>query len=143
MEKRTLAALNLLRDNGIKPSPQRLAIYNYLCEHNTHPSVETVYGDLVQLYPTLSRTTVYQTLVALCEKDLAQKLTIEEGTMRFDATTSDHGHFRCTKCRRIFDFSLPKETQFPHPQGGFSVHRIHLYEYGICPECQGQYKDRT
>ena len=55
----------ILADAGIRPSIQRIAVYGYLCEHPVHPDVETVYDALNPIYPTLSKTTVYNTLKGL------------------------------------------------------------------------------
>ena len=97
----TLSLAQRLRNRKLRPSPQRIAVFKYLCDHKTHPTVDMVYKDLSPTNPTLSRTTVYQTLDALCTSGLALKLTIEENLMRFDADTSDHGHFLCTGCGNI------------------------------------------
>jgi len=53
---------------GIRPSVQRVAVYAYLCEHPVHPTVETVYSALSSDYPTLSKTTIYNTLRLFEEK---------------------------------------------------------------------------
>ena len=51
-----------LNKNGIRPSIQRIAIYKYIQEQPVHPTVDKVFTSLNKLYPTLSRTTVYNTL---------------------------------------------------------------------------------
>ena len=131
----TLSSAQHLRNSGLRPSQQRLAVFNYLCDHKTHPTVDMVYHELLPIYPTLSRTTVYQTLEALCENGLALKLTIEENVMRFDADTSGHGHFLCTGCGNVFDFFYSEKTSFPKPNAGFVVEQTHLYQKGRCPKC--------
>jgi len=125
-----------LRDCKLRPSPQRLAVFTYLCQHKTHPTAEMIYNDLVVTFPTLSLTTVYQTLDALCDNGLAVKLTIDDGLMRFDAETTSHGHFKCSGCGKIFDFAYPEKTIFPKPRDGFTVEQVHLYEHGRCPKCK-------
>ncbi|MCB0402432.1 MAG: transcriptional repressor, partial [Flavobacteriales bacterium] len=51
-----------LSSNNIKPSVQRIKIFEYLHENRQHPTVDTIYKDLVGHIPTLSKTTVYNTL---------------------------------------------------------------------------------
>ena len=51
-----------LLKHGIKPSIQRLAVMGYLLEHRTHPAVDEIYNALKAEVPTLSKTTVYNTL---------------------------------------------------------------------------------
>ena len=41
---------------------QRIAIMEYLMEHRTHPSADEIYTALSPSMPTLSKTTVYNTL---------------------------------------------------------------------------------
>ena len=67
-----------LTAHGIKPSVQRLEIMKYLMTHHTHPTVEDVYTALCKKIPTLSRTTVYNTLRMFAEHKAAQMLTIDE-----------------------------------------------------------------
>lgn len=129
------ASIQILRSHGLRPSPQRVAVEDYLCAHKTHPTAEAVYTALAPSYPTLSRTTVYQTLERLCGIGAAQKITIEDGEMRFDADTSNHGHFKCTACGKVFDFFYPAATTFPRPGDDFQVSQVQLYVRGLCPEC--------
>ena len=86
---------------GIRPSMQRTAIYEYLCTHPTHPTVDAVYRSLSATHPTLSRTTVYSTLRLLAEHGLVQAITIEDDELRYDAETKPHIHFKWANRRRF------------------------------------------
>lgn len=77
-----------LQNHNIKPSVQRIAIMNYLIEHRTHPTVDEIYTALSPSIPTLSKTTVYNTLKLLSEQGAAQTLTIDERNTCYDADTS-------------------------------------------------------
>ena len=77
-----------LQNHNIKPSVQRIAIMSYLMEHRTHPSVDEIYTALAPSIPTLSKTTVYNTLKLLSEQGAAQTLTIDERNTCYDAETS-------------------------------------------------------
>jgi Fe2+ or Zn2+ uptake regulation protein len=92
-----------LQNHNIKPSVQRIAIMNYLIEHRTHPTVDEIYTALSPSIPTLSKTTVYNTLKLLSEQGAAQTLTIDERNTCYDADTSPHGHFLCKRCGKIYD----------------------------------------
>lgn len=124
--------------HDLRPSPQRMAVMRYLLDHHTHPTAETIYAALSPNYPTLSRTTVYQTLEKFYETGLAQKIVIEDGEMRFDADTSNHGHFKCVKCGHVFDFFYSKNAPLPQMEGQFQIQEQHLYYKGICPECRSR-----
>ena len=51
-----------LKENGIKPSIQRIKIFQYLLDHYTYPIVDDIFRNLSTEIPTLSKTTVYNTL---------------------------------------------------------------------------------
>lgn len=136
--KPTILLVERLYSCGLRPTPQRVAVYTYLCapeNKSAHPSVETVYNALLAEYPTLSRTTVYQTLETLCACGLVSKLVIDEGEMRFEAEMSKHGHFKCTVCGKIYDFTYPETMDFPPPPEGFVIKKTFLYYKGTCRKC--------
>ena len=68
----------ILKDANIRPSIQRLAIFAFLKENKIHPDVETIFTQLSPLYPTLSRTTVYNTLQLFEENKIIQAVKIDE-----------------------------------------------------------------
>ena len=82
---------------NIKPSVQRIAIMDYLLAHKTHPSIDEIYLALCKDIPTLSKTTVYNTLKLFVEHGAALMLTIDEKNACFDGDTSLHAHFLCKK----------------------------------------------
>ena len=90
---------NHLIGYNIKPSVQRIAVMDYLLKHRTHPSVEEIYSALSGDMPTLSKTTVYNTLKLFAEQGAAQMLTIDEKNVCFDGDTSLHAHFLCKRER--------------------------------------------
>ena len=126
---------------GIRPSMQRTAIYEYLCTHPTHPTVDTVYRSLSATHPTLSRTTVYSTLRLLAEHGLVQAITIEDDELRYDAETKPHIHFKCRKCGRIDDVFIDgKIGEFnsmcaSSVGNGCTVDAIQTNVWGLCAEC--------
>ena len=126
-----------LQSFGIKPSVQRMAIMDYLLTHKTHPSIDEIYMALCDDIPTLSKTTVYNTLKLFVENGAAQMLTIDERNVNYDGDISFHAHFLCKKCNRIFD--LPAIQHEEHvaqfSMNGFAVQEIHQYYKGICPAC--------
>ncbi len=125
-----------LRQSGLCPTQQRIAVYEYLIQHRTHPTADTVYRALAETYPTLSRTTVYNTVHALAKAGLIRVVTIDADEQHFDAGIEDHGHFRCSECGKLYDFSLTADTVHPLLPDGFSVGTWDVYMTGICPHCQ-------
>lgn len=132
--------LRYLTEHGVKPSVQRLAVMDYLMEHHTHPTVDEIYSALLPNMPTLSKTTVYNTLKLLTEQGAAIQLTIDERNVCFDADTSAHAHFLCTRCGRVFDIPLRHpdmeyEAKIP---SGFITEQTAVYYRGCCCQCAEQ-----
>jgi Fe2+ or Zn2+ uptake regulation protein len=122
---------------NIKPSVQRIAIMNYLLTHSTHPTADEVYTNLSETMPTLSKTTVYNTLKLLSDNGAALMLTIDEYKVCFDGDTSLHTHFLCKECGKVYDLpaiSSDKEiTDFNI--GGHLITEVHYYYKGKCKDC--------
>ena len=125
-----------LKEHEVKPSFQRLKIFDYLKEQQNHPTVDNIYQELVNEIPTLSKTTVYNTLKLFISKGIVQIINIEDNETRYDADTSIHGHFKCLNCSKIYDFSL-ENTNINIPDlVGFDENQTHLYIKGICKICK-------
>ena len=95
--KKTEAYTRLV-ERGIRPSVQRIAIMDFLLKHPIHPNIEDVYNALENKVPTLSRTTVYNSLRLLSEQNAAQMITIDEHHVCYDGNIEPHVHFYCKKC---------------------------------------------
>ena len=91
-------ASTVLISHGIKPTLQRIAIMSYILEHRVHPTIEDVYNGLITNFPTLSKTTVYNTLRMFSEHSAAQMITIDEHRVCYDGDTHPHPHSRCPPC---------------------------------------------
>lgn len=127
-----------LQSHNIKPSVQRIAIMNYLMEHRTHPTVDEIYTALSPSIPTLSKTTVYNTLKLLSEQGAALTLTIDERNTCYDADTSTHAHFLCRNCGRIYDLECSDAVKkvVEMDMNGHDIQEIHYYYKGICKDCK-------
>lgn len=122
---------------GIKPSVQRIAIMDYLLKHRTHPCIDEIYMALCSEIPTLSKTTVYNTLKLFVEHGAAKMLTIDERNACFDADTTMHAHFQCKVCGKIYDIQLEEITSAIKllEKEGYAVEEANRYYKGICPHC--------
>ena len=130
---------SILVAHGIRPSKQRRAILSFIVEHPVHPTAEDVYRGLYKKIKTLSRTTVYNTLRLFCSRGAAQMVTLEENEMRFDACTAPHGHFKCSGCGKIYDFSCTDffpESYKKNLPAGFTPTDVQLYVHGFCDACR-------
>lgn len=105
--------------------------------HYTHPTVDDVYNALSPKMPTLSLTTVYNTLRMFSEKKVAQMLTIDDHHVCYDGDTSPHVHFFCRSCGKVLDMpeSAAPKLNDDRMMDGFMVDEVQLYYRGICAEC--------
>lgn len=129
------SAISRLRTAGIAASEPRIAILMYLDGNKTHPTVDAIYQQLAETHPTLSKTTVYNTLKLFASLNLVQQLNIENGELRYDPDTTIHAHFKCRRCGCVHDAqvdALPLPVHHPHI-GQLEATQIHFY--GLCDQC--------
>ena len=109
----------------------------YLMAHRTHPTVDEIYVALSPSIPTLSKTTVYNTLRLLSENGAIQTLTIDGRNTCYDAVTTPHAHFFCKCCGRIYDLTPTESDSHPGEmeRDGHQIQEIHHYYKGICKHC--------
>ncbi|WP_294139569.1 transcriptional repressor [uncultured Sanguibacteroides sp.] len=120
----------------IKPSMQRIAIMDYMLSHRIHPCIEEIYDALSPEYPTLSKTTVYNTLKLFVEQKAVTPIVIDEKNIRFDIHTMPHAHFMCMGCGKVYDLSAEEMQKLSFKEEEeYVVTEIHLYYKGFCKNC--------
>ena len=127
-----------LRTFGIHPSQPRIAIYSYLDSKRNHPTADMVYAALSPEYPSLSKTTVYNTLKLFRNSGAVQQVIIEDGELRFDCDISRHAHFKCTECGAVHDLFFDPARNLPSLPPEFSVEEIHVNYRGKCGVCSSR-----
>jgi Fur family ferric uptake transcriptional regulator/Fur family peroxide stress response transcriptional regulator len=125
-----------LKAAGVKPSLQRMAIMEYLVEHPVHPTVDMIFHALFPAIPTLSKTTVYNTLKLLAEEGAIASINIDEKNVRYDGEIAPHAHFRCKQCGKIIDLPIAgldtvKVANFEN----LKIDECQLYYKGYCGDC--------
>lgn len=129
----------IIKQAGLKATPQRLAIYEYLVNTDCHPNAETIYKGLEETTPGMSLATIYKTLESFKKNRLVMELNMGDGFARYDARTSSHSHILCSKCGRVYDLFLPEITNIKEHISNltnFKLNDERLVFYGICPSCQ-------
>jgi len=125
----------LLSDKNIKPTYIRLRVLDYLEKNNRHPTAEAIYKALVEKIPTISRTSVYNTLNIFYEKGLVTPLFITGLKARYDYNISPHHHFLCEECGRIIDLNIECNYFKKGNVRGHRINELHGYFKGICCDC--------
>jgi Fur family peroxide stress response transcriptional regulator len=134
----SLQSHEYLRKHSIKPSVQRTAVMDYLMNNRTHPTIDEIYLALSPSMPTLSKTTVYNTLDIFVEKGAVRALVIDEKNARYDVDISEHAHFICRACGKVHDIFDLKPSLFHIPSTTpFKIDAVEISYMGFCDKCKG------
>jgi len=134
--------VTILRNEGHRVTPQRIAIIDYLIHTEDHPSAENVHAIVKKRYPMVSLSTVYKTLDLLRQKKLVNEIEVE-GEARFDAHVDDHINLVCLSCGKIEDIDenllkniqskVAKRSEYVIIKASFELH-------GYCNKCKSKYQ---
>ncbi len=128
--------IELLREYGIPPSLQRIKILEYLHNFKTHPTADMIYQALLDEMPTLSKTTVYNTLKTFTEKGILVALSLFENEVRYEYNTDPHIHFKCVNCGKIYDLDKTYDLYKDDEIDGHKITEHHVNLKGICKSCR-------
>jgi Fur family peroxide stress response transcriptional regulator len=95
--------ITLLRKNGLKATPQRLAICEFVLSSKNHPTAETILAEIRKEHRTVSQATVYKTLTLLRNLGLISELSFDNSHSRFDPNQEVHINIVCPSCEMISD----------------------------------------
>lgn len=129
------ALLHMLVQKNIQPSHQRLKILEKILDAKDHPNVSSLYEKLIREIPTISRTTIYNTLNTFLEKGLITYLTITPEEIRYDSRMDPHHHLICRECGRIIDIDICCQYSRKREYEGHRIEEVHGYFRGICRDC--------
>ena len=93
----------ILRSQGFKVTPQRIAIYDALRGHHDHPTAEMLYHTLRPEHPSMSLATVYKTMEIFEKIGLVKILEVGDERAHYDWDTQAHSHIRCIRCNKVED----------------------------------------
>ena len=130
--------VNLLREEGFRITPQRIAIVEYLLKTDDHPSAEHIHKIVQKKYPMVSLSTVYKTLDLLREKKLVNEIKVE-GEARFDAHTDEHINLVCMNCGKIDDIdedSLKEIQTKVARKSKYMILKSNFELFGYCNNCK-------
>lgn len=137
MAKRTASASKMtaaattarLREHGLRPTRQRLALASLLFDgypHGRHVTAETLFGEAQADGAKVSLATVYNTLHQFTEAGLLRELVVNPGTSLFDTNTGDHHHlyFEDSGELRDVDADSIEVSGLPQTPRGAEVSRV-------------------
>lgn len=141
-KKRFEIIIQKLRDEGHKITPQRMAIAKILSKSENHPSVEDIYDQIKEDFPTMSLATVYRNIVLIKSLGEVLELGFPDGSNRYDGNKPyPHPHVVCIQCKKIVDpdiDSLDNMTEEVAKETEFKILNHRLDFFGICKRCQAK-----
>ena len=126
------------RKNGLRATPQRIAIAQFLLNSKDHPSAVQVFNVVKVSHPAISLSTVYNTLNSMRDVNMVQELGFGNNH-RYDPNTSMHVNLVCMNCGDIVDVEnkvIEEEVEKISKRRSFSItgHRFDIY--GVCRKCE-------
>ena len=125
----TFTALHRLRDAGLRPTRQRVALAGLLLENgDRHVTAEHLHGEAMAAGIKVSLATVYNTLHQFTEAGLLREAVVEPGRSYFDTNTADHHHFFCETTGELRDIPAHhlSVSGVPAPPAGTEIHRVDI-----------------
>ena len=129
----------MARSRGLKMTPQRRLIVDYLQTAEHHPTADEILNEVNRTFPMTSRATVYNTLHWLREAGMVREVH-EGGDLRFDPNTGGHHHFVCRGCGKIEDVELDLVGDVNHCAlpGRQEIDGCEVTLRGYCVDCQAR-----
>jgi Fur family iron response transcriptional regulator len=97
---------DILREAGISPSSQRVAIAEFVLHTGSHPSADEVLVQARKRLPGISVATIYNTLNLFVEHGLLRTFSLSQNHTVYDACTDPHHHFIDDETGRIHDLPI-------------------------------------
>lgn len=125
-----------IKEKGGRMTIQRLAILELLSKLG-HPTAEEIFQFTQNQFPSVSFTTVYNTLKSFKELGVVREYYMEERS-RFELTEHLHPHFHCFTCEGLTDLDPAKITVEMNPSldEEWSPLEKEVIFHGICPSCR-------
>ena len=141
MSASTDAIVLTMKQQGLRVTPQRFAVYANLLQRFDHPTAEQILTELNNDGPVSSLATVYSSLLALRTAGLIKEVLLEAGVGRYDAKIQPHHHLCCNNCGSIEDLPWQTFANFDLSQvaSQFQTQTYEVVVRGICQSCQSNY----
>ena len=122
---------------GLRRTPQRIALLDYLLRYPNHATVDELWPALNKHRVCASRATVYNALHSLVEAGLVREFKLDASAARYDAVLQPHHHFVCDRCGGVEDlewFDVPALRQTR--SGRRNIRSYEVVVRGECAKCR-------
>jgi Fur family ferric uptake transcriptional regulator len=134
----TAEAADLLREQSVRVTAQRVAVLVAVAEH-PHRTTEEIDTAVRSELGAISRQAVYDVLAALAEAGVVRRIQPAGSPARYEARVGDnHHHLICRACGRTVDVDcavgeVPCLTAAD--DAGYEVDEAEVIYWGRCPDC--------
>jgi Fur family iron response transcriptional regulator len=122
-------ALQSLRDAGLRPTRQRMALARLLLEGpKRHVTAERLHEQAVGEGVRVSLATVYNTLHQFTEAGLLREVVVDAGRTYFDTNTGDHHHFFLEDSNELVDIDGGRLqlAEMPEAPAGTEISQVDI-----------------
>jgi Fur family iron response transcriptional regulator len=116
----------ILREAGITPSSQRVAIGEFVLHTATHPSADEVLIEARKRLPSISVATIYNTLHLFVEHGLLRTLELSPSHTVYDPCMAPHHHFIDDQTGDIRDIPFDAVNVTHNQLDGFDVREVQV-----------------
>lgn len=95
---------SILKESGLRVTPQRIAVLQAIYELKNHPSSEEITKYVKEHHPNIAIGTIYNILDSLVKSTIIKRVKIDKGAMLYDAITENHHHLYCSESDKIEDY---------------------------------------
>ncbi|MCW5851039.1 MAG: transcriptional repressor [Anaerolineae bacterium] len=129
-----------LRQNGLRITPQRVAILEAITDKDGHITADEIFARINPLFPYVDISTVYRTLDYLTENGLLNVINLGTGRAEYELVSRPpHHHLVCRHCKQVISIDgelvQPLRDALLH-QYGFAADIRHFAIFGLCRACR-------
>ncbi|WP_345976620.1 Fur family transcriptional regulator [Sulfurimonas sp. HSL3-7] len=127
----------LLRENTLKVTPQRMAIL-YAIEKAGHIDIDRLYDVIHAAYANISLATVYKNINQMYEKGILEVINVPKQKLCYEIAKEPHVHLACDICGSIIDMHqcLDQLIDSAEAKSGYRLEHSTVVLNGVCPDCQ-------
>jgi Fur family peroxide stress response transcriptional regulator len=126
-----------IQDLGL--TRQREVVLRVIRDANAHLTANEVFAAANNLLPSISFSTVYNSLRYLKEAGHIAEIKFGDGASRFDRMTHRHDHAICTLCGKLVDIEMDVPEDIVRRAAKYSKFKPESIEFtlrGKCPDCR-------
>ncbi|GJQ59928.1 MAG: transcriptional repressor [Candidatus Scalindua sp. AMX11] len=131
-----------IQSKGLKFTPERKAILNYVFENHGHFEVEELLFEMRKNKVRVSKATIYRTVALLVKCGLLREVIFGEKHTHYEHVYGHehHEHLVCSGCGKIIEFSDERIEKFQDEicvKNMFKPESHRFQITGYCEECVG------